>query len=106
MAKTPIMVGRPSDIVDPQPVTETPATPGAEPQVRAKAPETRSYMVVHHIVRTLSKDGSRSGGSVTSDDMEEYLLSYFRTGWYLFNVIFVDNVPEGHTFCWVIAKNP
>ncbi len=100
MVKAPETVGRPSDVVEPGALPAEAAAP------RGKANVVAAYPVVHHVMWTISKDGSRSGGSKTLDELEEYLLTYFRQGWELLKVEFMEKVPEGFTFCWILIKRP
>lgn len=99
MVKAPETVGRPSDAVE----LGTPSPETAAPRGRAGV---ATYPVVHHVMRTVSRDGSHSGGSTTLDEVEEYLLTYFRQGWELLKVEFMEKVPEGFTFCWILIKRP
>lgn len=89
---TPVMVGRPSEVV------------GPKPQGDEAKPKRTGSSVVHHVIRTISKDGSAQGGSQTTEQIEEYLLSYLRGGWKLMDAIYLEKAPEGYTFCWVLYR--
>lgn len=101
MVKAPETVGRPSDVVEP------PApTPDEAAKPRSKAAVTASYPVVHHVMRTVSRQNIFTDQAQPLDTIEEYLLTYFRQGWELLKVEFMETVPEGFTFCWVLIKRP
>lgn len=89
-APAPISVGRPSEVVDPKKAEPKPARSGGP--------------IVHHVIRTIARGGGFVAGSEPIEAIEEYLLSYFRAGWTLREVVFLEKVPEGFTFCWVLYR--
>jgi hypothetical protein len=73
-----------------------------------KAPKTKAApkgQLIHHVIRTISSDGSGSGGSWTTAMVEEYLSQYTVNGWVLKDTHYLEKLPEGYTVLWILVKD-
>lgn len=71
-------------------------------QPKAKA---ATGQLIHHVIRTISKDNSGTGGSWTTAMIEDYLSQYTNNGWKLHNTYFLEVLPEGYTMLWILVKD-
>lgn len=72
---------------------------------KTKAAATLKGQLVHHVIRTISGDGSGTGGSWTAQDAEEYLAQYTFNGWTLHQAYYLEKLPEGYVFMWILVKD-
>jgi hypothetical protein len=88
-------------------MTEDTAVKEAEvkKEKKTKAAATMKGQLIHHVIRTISKDGSGTGGSWTAQDAEEYLAQYTFNGWTLFSTHYLDQAPEGYVIMWILVKD-
>lgn len=60
--------------------------------------------LIHHVIRTISSDNSGTGGAWTAADAEEYLAQYTFNGWTLHSTHYLEKLPEGYSFMWILTK--
>lgn len=61
--------------------------------------------LIHHVIRTISRDGSGTGDSWKMQDLEEHIMNYLAGGWRLHATHYLGELPEGFTMLWVLLKN-
>jgi len=79
----------PEGVVEPVAAEETVANP----------------QLIHHVIRTISKDNSGEGGSWPLEQIETYLAQWLGTGWRLQSVHVLERLPEGYVVMWALTKN-
>lgn len=92
-----VKTGLPSDVHD---------MPKAPPPASSPAPSTKRIgtQQIKHIFRTFSQMGGSVSGSMPGSVIDEYLNEFLAAGWRVHSAHHVVNVPEGHTFCWVLIR--
>jgi hypothetical protein len=60
---------------------------------------------IHHVIRTISRDGSGSADSWRIQEAEEYLAQFLNNGWRISATHYLGELPEGYTVLWVMLKN-
>lgn len=86
-AESVVKVGLPSDVKD------------------GKAAKRPPVQQVHHMFRTFAQMGTGIGGSMPGDVVDAEVNNWLANGWRIHSVHHVVNVPEGHTFCWVLIRD-
>jgi len=84
--------------------TET-KVPEVKEEKRTKASAALKGQLIHHVIRTISADGSGTGGAWTAAESEEYLAQYTFNGWKLHDTHYLEKLPEGYVFMWVLVKD-
>lgn len=92
-----VRTGPPSEVKDKP-------KPEAEAKPKAVAKSFQPVQEVHHIFRTFSQMGGGVGGSMPGSIVDAQINEYLAVGWRIHSVHHVVNVPEGHTFCWVMIR--
>ena len=72
---------------------------------RTKAKAGKVGQLIHHVIRTISADGSGTGGAWTAADAEEYLAQYTFNGWVLHSTHYMEKLPEGYVMLWILVKD-
>ncbi len=72
---------------------------------KTKAKAGKIGQLIHHVVRTISGDGSGTGGAWSAADAEDYLAQYTFNGWKLHSTHYLEKLPEGYVFMWVLTKD-
>lgn len=86
-----------------------------EPEVKdkpkAKAPKKKQadnlrpgIQQIHHVIRTISREGSGSGGAWNVGEIEQYLAGYLNNGWRVSATHYLGELPEGYSVLWVLLK--
>jgi len=89
--------GRPSEV--------KPRSGDAKPvKEEMKVPKIKSQLI-HHVIRTISRDGSGVGDSWTMQETEEHIMQFLAEGWKVHQTHYLGELPEGYTMLWVLLKN-
>ena len=70
-----------------------------------KKAKAKVGQLIHHVVRTISGDGSGTGGAWSAADAEDYLAQYTNNGWKLHSTHYLEKLPEGYVFMWILTKD-